>query len=85
MASCALHNFLIKTVPNSYSPPDCFDRENTEDGTTVSGFQTNNSNMESLNNRTQGNTTNDAKKVREDFINYFVNEGAVPWQNYFIN
>ena len=85
MASCALHNFLIKTVPNSYSPPDCFDRENTEDGTTVSGFHTNNSNMESLNNRTQGNTANDAKKVRADFINYFVNEGAVPWQHNFIN
>ena len=85
MASCVLHNFLMKSVPNSNSPPDCFDREHTEDGTTVSGFHTNNFNMESLNQRNSGNTAIDAKKVRADFINYFVNEGAVPWQNNFIN
>ena len=85
MASCVLHNFLIKSVPNSYSPPESFDRENTEDGTIASGFHTSNSTMENLNPRNPGNTPNDAKKVRQDFINYFVNEGQVPWQNSFIN
>ena len=85
MASCVLHNFLTKSVPNSYSPPDCFDQENTQDGTIVSKFHTSNSNMESLNQRNPGNTPNDAKKVRQDFINYFVDEGQVPWQNNLIN
>ena len=78
MASCVLHNFLMKSVPNSYSPPESFDRVNMEDGTIVSGFHTSNR-------RNPGNTSNDAKKVRQDFINYFVNEGQVPWQNNFIN
>jgi len=27
MASCALHNFLRRTSPDMYTPPECFDTE----------------------------------------------------------
>lgn len=78
MACCALHNYLIKSVPNSYSPQECFDRENLEDGTIAQGYTSMDSNMERLDRRNPGNTFNAAKKVREDFMNYFVNEGRIP-------
>ena len=84
MACCCLHNFLLKCVPNRYAPPECFDRENTEEGTVTTGFQTVAS-MERLERRNFGNTTNIAKNIREAFMTYFVNEGAVPWQMNYIN
>ena len=71
-------------MPNRYAPPECFDRENTEEGTVTTGFQTVAS-MERLERRNFGNTTNIAKNIREAFMTYFVNEGAVPWQMNYIN
>ena len=40
MAWCVLHNFLMKSVTNCYAFPECFDRDNTEEGTSYFGFQT---------------------------------------------
>lgn len=85
MACCALHNYLIKSVPNFYSPPEFFDRENLENGIVSQGYTSINSNMERLDRRNSENISNAAKKVREDFMNYFVNEGRIPWQNNFIH
>nr|CAI5842908.1 unnamed protein product [Callosobruchus analis] len=48
------------------------------------GYYTTDSNMENLQRRHQGNIMSDAKNVRIEFSNYFVNEGKVPWQDYFI-
>lgn len=84
MACCVLHNFLMKCVTNRYAPPECFDRENTEEGTKTLGFQTVDS-MECLERRAFGNTASAGKNIREAFMSYFVNEGQVPWQNNFIN
>nr|CAI5857926.1 unnamed protein product [Callosobruchus analis] len=85
MATCVLHNFLIEHTPSSYAPRDCFNQENTENGTIItSGYDTTDSNMENLQRRHQGNIMSDAKNVRIEFSNYFVNEGKVPWQDYFI-
>lgn len=83
VACCTLHNYLIKSVPNSYSPLECFDRENLEDGIVSQGYTSINSNMERLDRRNSGIISNAAKKVREDFMNYFVNEGRIPWQSNF--
>lgn len=41
-------------------------------------------NLEPLEITRQGRTLN-AKIVRENFMNYFVNEGQVPWQNNFVH
>lgn len=84
MASCALHNFLIKSSQSSYYQPECFDTENCDEGTITQGFDTANSAMVNLERRNLGNPSVAAKTVREDFMNYFVNEGSIPWQNNFI-
>lgn len=85
MATCVLHNFLIEHISSSYVPQKCFCQENAENGTiTTTGYDTTNTKMELLQRRIQGNIISDAKNVRLQFANYFVNEGKVPWQDYFI-
>lgn len=85
MAACALHNFLMAMSLSYYSPPECFDIENTENGTVHAGMQTDDSNLVRLDNRLQAISTTTAKNVRDDFVRYFANEGQVPWQSNFIH
>ncbi|XP_066139302.1 uncharacterized protein [Euwallacea fornicatus] len=85
MTTCVLHNFLMTHASNFYAPENCFYKENTDNGTVIStGCNTASSNMEHLHRRSQGNITYDGKRVREEFQNYFVNEGKVPWQDNYI-
>lgn len=84
-ASCVLHNFLIERSKRSYAPQECFYRENSENGNIISGgYNTQNSTMENLERRNPGNTLNTAKIVREHFMNYFNQEGTVPWQDNYV-
>nr|CAI5826506.1 unnamed protein product [Callosobruchus analis] len=54
MATCVLRNFLIEHTPSSYASRDCFNQENTENGTIItSGYDTTDSNMENLQRRTK--------------------------------
>lgn len=64
MACCALHNFLIKSVPSFYSPPECFDKENTDDGTINLGYTTDNSQMVPLLRNNPGNAPRLPKKKK---------------------
>lgn len=84
MACCMLHNFLIAKSSRTYTPPECFDYDDTEEGVTHFGLNSQGSNMSSLQRRPFGNTANAAKEVREAFMNYFTNEGQVSWQDRFI-
>ena len=85
MAACALHNFLIDHVPHAYAPPKCTYQEDIQNGEIITtGYDTSHSHMEGLERRNHGNTLNRAKQVREEFKEYFVNEGKVPWQDKFI-
>ncbi|KAM3966299.1 LOW QUALITY PROTEIN: uncharacterized protein ACR2FA_012601 [Aphomia sociella] len=84
MATCVLHNFLMKHVGSSYAPRECFYEENTANGTIITeGYNTTHSTMLNLQ-RSQGNILNHAKQVRAKFTNYFVNEGRVSWQDNFV-
>lgn len=85
MACCVLHNFLVNTVPNTYAPPECVDVEDTEAGTTNSGYNCEHEYMYGLRRRTSGNSSIIATTVRKRFMDYFVNEGTVPWQKNFIH
>jgi hypothetical protein len=38
MASCALHNFLRRISPDTYTPSVCFDIEDLENGTITAGL-----------------------------------------------
>lgn len=84
MACCAFYNYLIRKLPNSYTNPDCFDREDYDTGTIIPGCTTDISTMEPLERRNVGNISRTPKKIREEFMNRFNNEGQVPWQNNFI-
>jgi len=84
MACCVLHNFLMKSAPNTYAPTEVLDHDDIENGITTFGLDSQDSNMDRLDRRTQGNTNNAAKNVREDFMSYFSNEGKVPWQLNFV-
>lgn len=75
----------MESVPQTHAPPDCFDSDNIDEGSTKFGLHSRDSNMERLDRRTYGNNTNATKNVREGFMSYFVNEGQVPWQRNFIS
>lgn len=82
LACCVLHNFLIVNNKEKYAPPRSFDRMNTE-GDIIDGDwrAESGNNLGPFENFTGiGNPTNDAKAIREEFQEYFVNEGEVPWQ-----
>jgi len=85
MASCALHNYLTETNQASYSPPETHDTEMFDYGTIILGSTSTGSYMIDLDRRQQGNVTNAAKRIRESFMDYFVNEGQVPWQSNFVS
>lgn len=80
MAACTLHNFLHKRCTESYVPPGAYDIENIQDGTVQLGERTESSNLLDLQRGQNRQSTNDAKAVRQMYINYFNNEGAIPWQ-----
>lgn len=67
-----------------YAPSDCYDRERIDNGTILEGYDSSNSAMEPLDARNLENIAKTPNIIREEFMNYFNNEGSVPWQNYFI-
>lgn len=82
MAACALHNFLMDKQPTVYAPASCLYRENSEDGNLLSsGCDSADSNMNPLQSFNPGRTCKNAKEVREHFMDYFMDEGKVAWQN----
>lgn len=82
IAACALHNFLMHKQSTVYAPPSCLYRVDSQVGTVVSsGCDTADSNMNPLQSCNRGNICKNAKEVREQFADYFIGEGKVPWQN----
>ena len=65
-------------------PRDAIYSENTEEGTIRTGLITNNSNLANLQSELNRNPLNDAEEVRNQFVQYFNNEGAVLFQNKFM-
>lgn len=81
LASCVLHNFLLTTNKAKYAPTQSVDHYNA-DGQLVSGEWRNvmgNEGMFPTQNGTDY-TPVDARGIREEFQNYFVSEGDLPWQ-----
>lgn len=85
-AICVLHNFLMSQTQSApiYAPRGTFDVEN-EDGTVTPGnWRTEANVLEQLDTSTQRNATVSAKKIREEFKDYFCREGQVSWQCNFV-
>uniref|UniRef100_A0A2H8TW77 Putative nuclease HARBI1 n=2 Tax=Melanaphis sacchari TaxID=742174 RepID=A0A2H8TW77_9HEMI len=79
LACCALHNLLRKKSV-SYTSLECFDHENTMDGTIQLGARCNPDILHNLERRSGGQVLERAKIIREKFCTYFNGEGSVPWQ-----
>uniref|UniRef100_A0A8D8TCT4 DDE Tnp4 domain-containing protein n=1 Tax=Cacopsylla melanoneura TaxID=428564 RepID=A0A8D8TCT4_9HEMI len=82
MATCALHNFLMNHEPTIYAPANCLYQENDQNGSILSlGYDSAQSNMNPLESCNRGNICGNAKQLREKFVDYFIDEGKVQWQN----
>lgn len=76
-----LHNFLRKSSfsRNTYTPPGCFDSE--DDGRLIEGYwRQNDQPLQPLRNNPRRSTIT-AKEIRDEFATYFIENGALPWQN----
>lgn len=78
LACCYLHNFLRKKKTYAFS--ESIDRESTVSGDLTSGTWRKNVNINALESTQLRNSSSKAKEVRDEFAEYFSNEGAVSWQ-----
>jgi len=81
MACCVLHNFLKKRNTMSYILNSDIDVEDNELGTLTVGLRSDQNNLLDLQRGQNRQSSTEAKNVRQDFEEYFNNEGTVPWQN----
>lgn len=81
LACCALHNFLIDRNKELYAPVGSFDRYDKDGGIIPGEWRQDfpDDTMYALDKDTPY-IANDAKLIREEYAEYFVNEGEVPWQ-----
>jgi hypothetical protein len=84
MAVCCLHNFLMSNKSTKH-PETIFDRENTQTGIVEPGSWIAEGmpdiNMLPLGNVGSNNYSNEAKRIRDEFKEFFVTpQGELPWQ-----
>jgi hypothetical protein len=71
MASCALHNFLRRTSPDTYTPSECFDTEDLQNGTVRAGLRSNPSSMATMKRGNNRNHQLTGKEVCIQSVEYF--------------
>lgn len=81
MACCHLHNYLSKINIRYYIQHGDVDYENTTTGTIEPGLWREGTQQLPDLQRQRGNSAVEAKKIRDDFCEYFNTAGAVSWQN----
>lgn len=80
LAACALHNFLRKSS-STYLPPGSIDEEDISSSLMIEGrWRTEIIELRNLESHRERRASDLANKIRDNLKNYFVNEGAVPWQ-----
>ncbi|KAK5650121.1 hypothetical protein RI129_001150 [Pyrocoelia pectoralis] len=83
MATCVLHNYLRRRSGNLYAPNNNLYREDALTGTIELGLQP--TDFISLQQTHNQRVDNVAKHVRELYLHYFNNEGAVEWQQRMVH
>lgn len=79
LAACALHNYLRSTT-SSYIANNCIDRE--ENGILIPGsWREENNGVRQMGQQAGNRVSRTPITIRDEFKNYFVNEGSVPWQD----
>jgi len=84
MACCTLHNFLCKKRQHHYISAGSLDQESIENGLIELGDRPLPNTLSNLEVGHSRNSRQSAKDVRQLYVNYFCNDGAVPWQKKFI-
>jgi len=84
MACCTLHSFLCKKRQHHYISAGSLDQERTENGLTELGDRHLPNTLFNLEVGHSRNSWQSAKDVRQLYVNYFCNDGTVPWQSNFI-
>lgn len=82
LACVALHNFLLTRNGTSYAPPGFVDHFDAS-GNRVDGEwrrDTEENALQEMNER-DNSICNNANQIREEFEQYFMTSGAVPWQS----
>ena len=84
LSDLVLHNFLLKSLSKSvYCAPGLLDQEDTQGNVVAGSWRTENAaeGFRELSPQSHGNNiSKTAKNIREVFMDYFMNEGALPWQ-----
>ena len=85
LAVLTLHNWLRKEsdIGKVYFSPRLVDREDPETGEIIEGSwrkEIPTESWKSLSNTRAHNPANEAKRIWEEFTDYFTNEGFIPWQ-----
>lgn len=80
-AACALHNWMRSTSQNTYTPINSLDFEDIDNYRIIPGnWRDENLNIESIGAQGSNHHSEIAKAIRDRYQHYFLNEGAVPWQ-----
>ena len=80
LASCVLHKFLRTESPNRYTPTGICDIESIENGQIRPGEWRNEKNIfEPLGQQGGNRCSNAARKVHENYREYFNTVDRVPW------
>lgn len=82
MACCTLHNFLIRKRRENYAPSNCFYSEEPRTGRIENGLSAEPATI-NLRHGHNRHASEEAKRVRNLFMNYLNNEGSIPWQDKF--
>ena len=82
LASAAMHNKFLREQAEHYVPPGTLDREDLANQRYIRGSWREGPNEAAQLERRPRNATHEAKEVREEFVRFFNNEGAVPWQRF---
>lgn len=85
-ACCAIHNYLRMTSHNTYTPNGSLDEEDTEIGQIRLGSWRNDTNtpFPTIRNLGSNHSSRLARELRDGICQYFMGEGAVPWQRRMI-
>lgn len=80
-AACAIHNWLRQTSASTYLPPKSVDVEDTATKDVIPGqWRGQVGELAVVNLRSSNNYRFNAEKIRKRYAEYFVGEGALPWQ-----
>lgn len=80
-AACTIHNWLRQTSASIYLPPKSIDTEDTATRDVIPGqWRGQVKEFAVVNLKSSNNYRFDAENVRKQYAEYFVEEGALPWQ-----